>query len=340
MQEINEHRMLIIALIDQVLMAITIRRLQSFITVAELGGFRRAAEELALSQPALSAHIQELERFLGVPLLRRTTRKVQLTSDGTVFLARTRRALAELDAVVAEIEERAAIQRGRISVASVPSISANVLPRILAEFTATNPGITVEIDDDRAEIIEGRVERSEVDFAIGPAPEHSTDLAFKHIVDDPFLAIFPRNHALATKTTVSLKDFVRYPIIAMRTGLNMRSVIDNAFAKSKIFLRPRHEVNHHETLTGMVESGFGVGMLPALTISIMHHPLLASALIVKPTITRQIGIIQRRGEPLSPVASQFADTLSERFVELIQTPVDIGKSMRLPKARSRGKTGA
>lgn len=315
-------------------MSITLRRLQSFIAVAEVGGFRRAADELALSQPALSAHIRELEEYLGVPLFRRTTRQVRLTTDGELFLARVRRALSELDSVVAEIRERAAIQRGRVSIASVPSISANVLPWIVAEFTAANPGVTVQIEDDRAEVIERRVERSEVDFAVGPVPEHSTDLKFRHIVNDPFMAIFPRDHALSARQTVSLEEFVRYPIITMRTGLNMRAVVESAFAKSGITLRPSHEVNHHDTLTGMVEAGLGVGTLPALTISMMRQPALATALIVKPTITRQIGIIQRGGETLSSAASQLSELLSGRLVELIQAPGATGNAVHRASGQS------
>ena len=109
-------------------MSITLRRVRSFIAVADLGGFRKAADELSVSQSALSAHIRELEDQLGMPLLRRTTRQVRLTENGEMFLGRIRRTLDDFEAIIDEMKEQATIQRGRAIVASVPSIAANVLP--------------------------------------------------------------------------------------------------------------------------------------------------------------------------------------------------------------------
>jgi DNA-binding transcriptional LysR family regulator len=112
-------------------MSITLRRVRSFITVADFGGFRKAAEELAVSQSALSAHVRELEEQLGTPLFRRTTRQVRLTESGETFLARIRRTLDDFESIIVEMKEQATIQRGRAIVASVPSITANILPNIL-----------------------------------------------------------------------------------------------------------------------------------------------------------------------------------------------------------------
>lgn len=319
-------------------MPITLRRIRSFIAVAEHGGFGRAADELNVSQPALSAHIAALEAQLGVTLFRRTTRQVRLTGVGERFLARVKRTIGELETVVQEISEEAAIQRGRVQVAAVPSIASRLLPRIVARFANEHPGITVQICDDRAEVIERKVECAEVDFAIGPALNHRSDLEFEHIVDDHFLAIFPKAHALARARPVPLKRLLDYPLITMRPGINMRVIIEQAVNAAGLTLQPAHEVNHHDTLTGMVEAGLGVGAMPALTMSIVRLPGLSMAPIIDPAIVRQIGIVKRRGEPLAPAARLFADATRDHLLALASKPLFKG-AVRAVRSRNRTSRG-
>ena len=320
-------------------MSITLRRIRSFIVVAELGGFRRAADELSISQPALSAHIAELEAELGIVLFRRTTRQVRLTEMGEEFLARVKRPLGDLESLILEVKERAAVQRGRVIVAAVPSIAANVLPQILADFMAQHPGITAHISDDRAEVIELRVQRSEVDFAIGPAFDRRRDLEFEPVVDDPFLAIFPKAHPLARRRTVTLRDVAAYPMITMRLGQNMRRVLDQAADDAGLKLRPAHEVYHHDTLAGLIEAGLGVGAMPALTVSIVRQPSLAIARIVDPPIVRQIGLIKRRGETFSPAARKFAEAVRRHLVGLADKQLTRQPRAR-PGSRARDRSGS
>lgn len=312
-------------------MSITLRRVRSFVAVADLGGFRKAAEELSVSQPSLSAHVRELEDQLGMPLLRRTTRQVRLTENGELFLARVRRSLEDFESVIVEMKEQATIQRGRAIVASVPSIAANVLPNILSQFMSDHPGIAVQICDDRTEVIESRVRRGEVDFAISPPGDRNSELEFEHIVDDPYFAVFPKTHPLAQGQTVTLKRFGNYPLVLMRPGLNMRHVLDQAAADSGMTLRPAHEVYHHDTLTGMVAAGLGIGAMPRLTMSMVRHPQLAMARIVEPRIARSIGILKRRGEPLLPAAQKLVDATRSYLLTATEGPQSKSPSPRRRK---------
>lgn len=100
-----------------------INKMRSFIAVAEHGSFRKAAETLNMSQPALSAHVRDLEDGIGVSLLSRTTRSVRLTREGEHFLVRSKRALYEIQSAVRELQDEAALRRGRITVACVPTIA-------------------------------------------------------------------------------------------------------------------------------------------------------------------------------------------------------------------------
>lgn len=300
-------------------MYISLRRVRSFVAVARFGGFRRAAEELALSQPALSSHINEIESYLGVQLFQRTTRQVRLTAEGELFLRHAERAIAELKGVEAELRTRAAIQRGRVIVAVVPSIGARVLPGMLADFMSEHPAIEVQIYDDRAEVIESHVKRSEVDFAIGPNFSHASDLEFEHVVDDPFFAIFPTTHPLAEESVVTLHQLLRHPLIAMRSGLSMRQTLDAAAASIGERFDPKHVIYHHDTLIGLVQAGYGVGALPALALPPIRAPHLSTAIIVDPPVVRAIGLITRRDKALTPVAEHFADSMRQYLRSLSES---------------------
>jgi len=290
-------------------MSISLRRIKSFVAVADLGGFRKAADELSMSQPALSAHIKELEEELGMRLLRRTTRQVRLTEDGELFLARVRRTLADFESAIGEMKKHATVQRGRVSVAFVPSIAASILPGILSGFARKHPDITVRISDERTEVIESRLRRNEVDFAVCPEWHRHSDFEFERIADDPYYAIFPKTHALAKERKVTLRKFSTYPLVLMRPGLNMRDVMDAAAGSAGVVLRPIHEVYNHDTLIGIVAAGLGIGAMPRLTLSMIKHPQLATARISDPEIRRSIGILKRRGEPLLPAAQKLVEAV-------------------------------
>jgi DNA-binding transcriptional LysR family regulator len=251
--------------------------------------------------------VRELEEQLGMPLLRRTTRQVRLTENGEIFLARVRRTLDDFEGIIIEMKEQAMVQRGRAIVACVPSIAANVFPNILARFMRDHPGVSVQICDDRAEVVEQRLMRGDVDFAVSPSGSRSTELEFEHIIDDPYFAVFPKTHSFAQGRTVTLRRFAGQPLVLMRPELNMRQVLDKAAAAAGVTLRPAHEVYHHDTLTGIVAAGLAIGAMPGLTISITRRPQLAMARIVDPAVARAIGILKRRGEPLAAAAQRLAD---------------------------------
>lgn len=292
-------------------MIITFRRIQSFIAVAELGGFRKAAAHLSISQPALTSHIKALEDHLGVKLLTRTTRQAILTPEGQLFLARARRALEELNSAVDDVRQRVAKQRGRIALGCTPSIAYAVVPPALAKFHRKFPQVEVVLFDDRSDAIELRLLNSEIDIVVGPAPENSRDLDYLHLLDDPFMAVFPAGHELSGKSRVTLKELLRHDLIAIRSGLRMRNILQLALAREGWELKPVQEVSSQYTLCALVEAGLGVGMLPQLIVSGVTRgdDNLRAAKIVSPEIARRIGIITRRGEQPHPTAEKFVEFL-------------------------------
>ncbi len=139
-------------------------KIHTFILVGEQGSFHKASEIIHLSQPAISAHVRDLEEFLGVPLLSRTTRSVKLTREGRIFLIRAKRALLDLQAVIHELRDEAELLSGRVTIACIPTIASSSLPAAIAAFQKKYPEIKVRVLDETSTAINKRVLNMEADF--------------------------------------------------------------------------------------------------------------------------------------------------------------------------------
>ncbi len=290
-----------------------IAKIHTFIAVGEHGSFRKAAEIVHLSQPAISAHVRDLENFLGVPLLSRTTRSVRLTAEGRKFLNKAKRALFDLQSVIVELQDEAALQSGRVTIACLPTIASSSLPAALAIFQKRYPEIKVRLLDEIATAVNQRVLSMEADFGLGPQPAGNIDVDFEPLFRDEFVAVFPRNHELARHKSLRLKQLVKYKLLMMAPGTRVRSLLEEAFRRIGSECDPVYEVYHHYTLGGLVEAGLGITVLPTMALSLLGHPRLTSARIVDPGLYREIGILRRRGSVLSPAAVAFLGELRGVF---------------------------
>ena len=140
--------------IDASAMNVTIKQLQAFLAVAELGNFTRAAERLRVAQPALSQHVRELETELALRLFDRTTRRVELTAGGREFRSAATKILAELEHAVRNAHDLAEHKRGRITIAAPPLLAAVILPRAIAEFHARNSGVQIVLVEHKAQLVQ------------------------------------------------------------------------------------------------------------------------------------------------------------------------------------------
>jgi LysR family carnitine catabolism transcriptional activator len=312
----------------------SLAKIRSFIAVAEHSSFRRASEDLLLSQPALSTHVSDLESELGVILLSRTTRSIRLTAAGEHFLIRAKRIVSELQSVVLELKDQAELRRGRVTIACLPTIASSSLPAVLATFARRHPGVHVEVLDEVADVLYQRVLSGQADVGIGPAQPHKRDLEFFAMVDDHFRAVFPSDHAFAGRKTVKLAELVKYPFLTLAAHTNVRSILDRAFGDSGHSVDPKYVFCHHYTLGGMVEAGLGITALPSMSLSILGHPRLMSARIIEPGITRVIGVLRRRNDTLSPAATAFLAAVGEVFRKV--SPQRKQSSTGLPRRRSVG----
>lgn len=289
-----------------------LRQVSTFVCLAETQSFRRAAERLRLSQPAVSAHIRELERQVGVALVHRTTRHVSLTAAGKAFAARARRALDELNMASQDLRELAAIQRGRLVVACIVPLMAAAVPTVVRHLTEQHPGLEVEIRDVLSSQIDQLITNGEADLAIGPRPT-GANLSFTQLERDYFVAAVPEGHPLAGRETITLRELAAYPVITTARNTNARAVLERALAQSPQPLRPRFELVHHFSIGRMVEAGLGVTLLPRSAVPSLAGRHIVTVNLKAPRIFRDLGIITRREYQFSPSALAFVSILKTFF---------------------------
>jgi LysR family transcriptional regulator, carnitine catabolism transcriptional activator len=290
-----------------------LRQVATFVCLAETQSFRRAAERLRLSQPAVSAHIRELERQVGVALVHRTTRHVSLTAEGRAFAARARRALDELDLASQDLRDMAAVHRGRVVVACIVPMMATVIPNVIRRLNQLHPGLDVEIRDVLSGQLDQLIMSGEADLGVGPRPTDS-HLSFIHLDRDDFVAAVPAGHPLAGREAISLKELLAYPIITTTNNTSARLVLESASHRLHQTLRPRFELVYHISVSRMVEAGLGVTALPRSAVSSMASAGIVTV-DIKPRISRDLGLIKRREYQFSPAAHAFVAALKEFFAD-------------------------
>ena len=292
---------------------LSLPRIRNFVAVAEERQFRRAAERVGLSQPALSAQLRELEEFLGTALLSRTTRSVHLTAEGEKFLVRARNILADLDSAVLEVRDHASLRRGRLSVASIPSVASRILPATAAAFMARYPGIDVQIIELGAADVERRVAGGDADLGIGAAPDRNSELVFSFLMCDPFVGLVSNENPLARRRRVPLRALFEYPLITTVPGTSIRATLERACREHGQSLRVTHSVTQHQTVVAMVGAGLGVALLPRLSLT--ESPGVTRLTVVEPEITRDLGVVRRKGEAASAAAHEFIGALRSVFAK-------------------------
>ncbi len=204
-----------------------LQQLQAFIAVAERGSFRAAAEEIHLSPPAMSRRIEKLESIIGTRLLNRTTREVELTSVGRVFLERARAAIDDLESAMLGISDIATSRSGRVTVACVPSAAIYFLPQVISSFSAKYPAIRIRVIDESMNQTLQSVLSGESDFGIGFMNTLMPEIKFESIHVDPFVVAMRRDHPLANRKAVGWQEIAGERLISVARSSGNRQLLDD-----------------------------------------------------------------------------------------------------------------
>lgn len=290
-------------------MNVSMRQLRAFLAVAHHRHFRRAAEALHLTQPAVSRLIADLEAELDVRLFDRSTREVVPTEAGRYLEQAAARVLDELDGVLTHVRTQSDPLRGRVRLAAVPTLSAGLVPPCIARCAIDHPAIEIILrDQSQAQVLDA-VRGGEVDFGLTVEPATPEEFDTETILRDPFRVVCRADHPFATQRHVGWARLGHEPLILLDYASGSRRLIDAAFASRDIPMQVALEVGHPHTAFRMVEAGLGVTVTPALSLDALRPGLVA--VNVSPEVVREVTLLRRRARSLSPPAQTVWDTFRD-----------------------------
>ncbi|HXE90536.1 MAG TPA: LysR family transcriptional regulator [Terriglobales bacterium] len=282
-------------------------QLETFLEVARLSSFSRAAEKRFRTQPAISAQIRVLEEEVGAKLLDRSGGKVSLTAPGKAFQKFAEEALAARRQILTSLAEMERVPRGEIVVGANEGTCLHILPEVFAEFKKQYPSVSVSIQrSERARVLESIIDNS-VDFGVVSMPVNDTRLTVVPIHRDELVAIAAPQHPLAKLEAVSASDVVRYPLLLPKVG-RTRDALEALFDQLRLKPNISMELDSSELLKRFAAAGVGVGFIARSNVL---EDVRAGALVALPLadahIRRDLALVFRKDKALSRAALAFID---------------------------------
>ncbi len=291
--------------------------LQAFRAVVVHGSFRKAADAVLISQPALSRRIEKLEAALGVRLFERTTRRVSLTQVGRAFAPKAERLLDDLDDALMGISDVASTRMGQVTVACVPSTAYFFMPQVVKAYHQLYPRIRLRIIDSSAHDVHGAVASGEADIGLTFMGNLNKDVDFELLVEEHYVVACRRDHPLAGRESVTWEEYWSHEYISVDRTSGNRLLLDKAL----MHLTPTRpsicETRHVVTMIGLVETGLGIAAVPAMAMPLGEHPTLTHVPLIEPRVQRSVGLIKRHGRDLSPAALELERLILEMKAPLV-----------------------
>jgi LysR family transcriptional regulator, hca operon transcriptional activator len=298
-----------------------LRHLRYFIAVAETGSLTEAAERrLHTSQPSLSRQIRDLEYPVGVELLSRGARGVELTAAGRAFLDHARLALAQVDAAGEAARRAAQPAKRTFALGFLTGQEMDWLPEAMRILRDELPNIEVTVSSQYSPDLAQALMRGKLDLAFLRPESNAADLTFKTVTKEPLVVVMPSDHRLASLDAIAVQAIVGETFISVsNTAPVLRTVIDDYLKRSGIDITPDHEVDNLAMAISLVASTRGVALLPAyaqnfLPWSVTSRPLKG----VAPTIDLVIGYSNSNTSPILKLFLSRADELVARVSQRVR----------------------
>jgi LysR family hca operon transcriptional activator len=278
-----------------------LRHLRYFVAVAETGSLTvAAAQRLHTAQPSLSRQIRDLEHEVGVPLLIRGARGMQLTPAGRAFLDHARLALAQVEAAGEAARRIAKPAKPAFALGFLTGQEMDWLPKAMTLLRDELPRIEVTVASQDSPQLAEALTRGRIDLAFMRAEPGMRDLVYRPVVKEPLVVVLPRDHRLAVRQTIALADLAGETFIGMsRTAPTLRAVIDAYQQRMGVALRIAHEIDHLGMAVSLVASTRGVTLLPAYARHFLPRVVISRPLAGDPpTIDLVVGHHRANTSPI------------------------------------------
>ncbi|MBH1964852.1 MAG: LysR family transcriptional regulator [Comamonadaceae bacterium] len=289
---------------------VTLRQLQAFATVAELGSFVRAAAAMHITASALSTMMAELEHSVGLRLLDRTTRRVSLSSAGEQYLPYAQHLLKGMDTINRVAIELRSQLSGRVRIATSQVIAWTLMPPLLLAYRKLRPDVQLELMDLPVDDILPSLESGRADLAIilptDPGPELQAETLFK----TPVFLVCHSGHLWAGRKSLRWAEVIGEPLIF--TGVDTSQRI-NAVLPESLRVQATTQVDHAGTAMALAASGLGCAICAEYVRPLTRMHRLKMIALVEPTVSREFALYTSRRRSLAPAVAGFREFLIEQM---------------------------
>jgi LysR family transcriptional regulator, hydrogen peroxide-inducible genes activator len=288
-----------------------LKDLKYLVALADTGHFGRAAERTFVSQPTLSAQLKKLEEYLGVKLVERHPKHVQLTDVGKQIVARARQMLSEGDEILALARNQMDPFSGKLKMALIPTIGPYLLPRVMLKLRKALPQLGLMLYEHQTEELVKRVRDGALDLGIVALPVEHEGLETRELYREEFTVALPNNNPLAQRPVIKLADLKGQTLLLLEDGHCLRDQALEVCSRVDIREAEDFRASSLETLRHMVVAGLGVTLMPELAV---ESPFGAQRGLTirqfsKPAPTRTVGAVWRKSSTRTEAIGGVCDVI-------------------------------
>ena len=299
----------------QRLPALSLKQLQYFVTLAQLRHFTDTANRLAISQPALSSALRQIETVIGGKLVNRTASAVTLTELGAAILPHAQRVLSVAQMAFEDIEQIVeAGGDGTVRIGLIPSVSSLLFPLLPEALAQAFPRLRVEFHDRTNDALARDLQSGQIDFGVGAIDSSlPEELQLFPLREDPLVAVLHVDDPLGGQPHLPWKLLAGRDIAMFSKG-NIQRLVGALVESQWLTLNTRYQVDYIETLYGLVRSKLAVGILPQLYTTHLQDPALRVAQLQQPALTRTVALM-RGPQSLPPMIEACFALLQKQLRE-------------------------
>jgi LysR family hydrogen peroxide-inducible transcriptional activator len=291
--------------------SMNLKDLKYLVALADTGHFGKAAERTFVSQPTLSAQLKMLEEYLGVKLVERQPKNVQLTEVGKQIVVRARRMLDEGDEIIALARSNTDPFAGKLKVGLIPTIGPYLLPRVMQKLRKAVPHLGLMLYEYQTEALLKRLRDGEIDLGVMALPVPQDGLESRTLYDEAFTVALPNHHPLAAKAAIKVQDLKGQTLLLLEDGHCLRDQALEVCSRVDVREAEDFRATSLETLRQMVVAGLGITLLPELAVESPFGSQrgLTIRQFGKPAPSRTVGAVWRKSSTREAAIAAVCDVV-------------------------------
>ncbi|MCD8879394.1 LysR family transcriptional regulator [Staphylococcus kloosii] len=291
-----------------------IRQFNYFMTVAKLGSFTKASQQLHVSQPALSKTIKTFETELNVELLDRSDRRVKLTDSGEIVYNHGIKIFDTLSSLTSNLNDNSTLKSGNIKIGLPSLIGIMFFPSMIKGFSSAYPHITTELTEEGTNKVMRLVEEGELDCGIAMLPVDATKFDVFRLTKDRLMLFLQKSHHLAQRSEISLSDIKNEPTILFTEDFTMYDRIIQECNNFGFKPNIAYQSAQWDFIKDMVENNLGITFFPESLNRKIDHDKITSVAITQPHIYWEVGLIVKKDRYRSYATQALIDYITEKGI--------------------------